>query len=355
MMNSQIECCSYGNNLKMIRVYIVTGISGFLGRFTAKKIIEDSDDTFVVGLSRHAEEIIDSNITESKRVILRNADVSQADGLKCAVRDIIRNICISDEHGLTECCVNIIHCAATTQSSQMIANPEGTYRDIVEGTRNLLDIAKEIIADGMVFLSSMEAYGDIDAGDCRVTEDMCGYIDSNNPRSCYPLAKIEAERLCIEYAKKGVPVKIARLAQVFGKGVSRVDNRVFAQFAKSVINGDDIVLHTDGLSYGNYCEVSDAVNGIMTILKKGIPGEIYNVVNEDNTMTIKEMAELVASDIAGGEINVIFDIPEGNPHGYASKTGLKMSSEKLQNLDWHPIKNLTDMYIDLIDSLKESI
>ena len=176
-------------------------------------------------------------------------------------------------------------------------------------------------------------------------ESELGEVNSFNVRSCYPLGKRMAENICYCYFKEyGVPVKIARLAQTFGHGILPEDNRVFAQFAKSVREGKDIVLHTLGNSMGNYCSIDDAVEGILTILIKGENGEAYNVVNENNSMTIRQMAELVAEKIAGGKIQVIFDIPEGNPYGYASDTGIRLSGKKLEGLGWIAKDDLIEMY-----------
>lgn len=54
------------------------------------------------------------------------------------------------------------------------------------------------------------------------------------------------------FSEYNVPVKIARLAQTFGAVILPGENRVFAQFAKSVIKGKDIILHSKGQSEGNY-------------------------------------------------------------------------------------------------------
>ena len=98
---------------------------------------------------------------------------------------------------------------------------------------------------------------------------------------------------------------------------------------------------------GNYCDIDDAVMGIMTILEKGSDGEAYNVVNEENTMTIRQMAELVADRVAEGEIKVICEISDHISYGYAPDTGLRMSGKKLAELGWKPRKTLYDMYHDI--------
>lgn len=153
----------------------------------------------------------------------------------------------------------------------------------------------------MVYLSSMEVYGIVECpSGCRVAEWEAGNgrVDILYKRSCYPLGKRMAENICYSYFKEyNVPVKIARLAQTFGRGILPSDHRVFAEFARAVQSGTDIILHTEGASMGNYCAIDDVMDGILLILKQGQDGEAYNVVNEENTMTIRQMAELVATKI----------------------------------------------------------
>ena len=76
--------------------------------------------------------------------------------------------------------------------------------------------------------------------------------------------------MCVAFnSEYGVQVKIARLSQTFGAGILPGENRVFAQFARSIIEGKDIVLHTRGLSEGNYCYIRDTIMGLFFILFKG--------------------------------------------------------------------------------------
>ena len=114
----------------------------------------------------------------------------------------------------------------------------------------------------------MEVYGQPEKSE--VTEKDLGYIDLMNPRSSYPESKRFSESLCTAYYNQyGVAVKIARLARTFGGGVSKDDTRVFAQFGRSAMNYEDIILHTTGSSVGNYCDISDAIRGLFTILHEG--------------------------------------------------------------------------------------
>lgn len=240
----------------------------------------------------------------------------------------------------------LIHCASVTKSEEMTAHPVEVTESIVDTTKNILEFARHRRIKSMVYLSSMEVYGKIDCGKERRTQEWeaCrGEVEILNARSCYPMGKRMAESLCYSYYKEyGIPVKIARLAQTFGKEIMDTDNRVYAQFARAAKNGRNIVLHTDGSSMGNYCELDDAVRGILMILEKGKDGEAYNVVNEENTMTIRQMAELVADRVAGGKIRVVCE--RTNENSYAPYTGLRLSGKKLESLGWRPTKTLYDMY-----------
>ena len=334
----------------MIRdVYLITGVSGLIGSSIVKKIIASED--YQMG------KILILGVVRDKKSALDSFSDYNCDFFEIIEADILQ---------LTEC-INalkskelspdyIIHCAAPTKSSYMISNPVETVDSIVNGTRNMLELARKYNSKSMVYLSSMEVYGKIDCdNNNRVQEDELGELSLFEVRSCYPLGKRMAENLCYLYYKEyHVPVKIARLAQVFGKGILPGEKRVFAQFANAVRKKQNIVLHTLGNSTGNYCDIGDAVNAIMLLLNKGSDGEAYNVVNETNTMTIRQMADLVAGEVAEGSISVEYDIPEGNQYGYATDTGLRMSSAKIEALGFRPTKNLREMYIDMIKYMDEN-
>lgn len=236
----------------------------------------------------------------------------------------------------------IFHCAAVTESRRMIMEPDEIKSILVDGTRKILDLAADKKARSVMYLSSMEIYGKTE--ERLLLERDQGEIDETDPRSCYPLGKREAEALCeIYYRDQGVPVKIARLAQTFGAGVSQAHTRVFAQFAKSALKGDNLVLHTSGESMGNYTYSADTISALLCLLLKGKNGEAYNVVGE--SMSIRSMAELVARECSRGRSSVVFDIPAENLFGYAAPTKARLSPEKLMALGWKPRYGVKQMYL----------
>lgn len=238
----------------------------------------------------------------------------------------------------------IIHAAAITTSKTMITNPVETMMISVSGTRMMLELARKNNAS-MVYMSSMEVYGTVDR-EGKVSESELGFIDLANVRSCYPESKRTCECLCKAYAvQHGVHVMSARLAQTFGVGIQPGENRVFAQFARSAIKGESIVLHTWGRSEGNYVYTGDAVRAILMLLTEGTAGESYNISNEENHLTIAEMAALVAKELSGGKSQVVFDIPEdAAAYGYASDTKLYLSTKKINSLGWYATIGLAEAY-----------
>ena len=253
---------------------------------------------------------------------------------------------------LPEACDYLIHLACPTVSGVLASRPVEVISTIVDGTSAVLEAARECDVKSAVYVSSMEAFGQV-CGDELLREEDLGYVDLRSTRSCYPEGKRLAELLVYCYFREyGVPAKVARLAQSFGAGVAPSEGRVFAQFARSAAAGEDIVLHTEGKSVGNYCYLADAVRGLLYVLAKGESGETYTVANDDMTMTIAEMAHLVAEAISGKRSRVVFDIPEGNAFGYAADTELRLDAKRLKDLGWTPRYGMIAAYERMIPSLR---
>ena len=236
----------------------------------------------------------------------------------------------------------------------MVTFPVDTIRASVNGTDKILNLALENNIYGMVYISSMEVYGSVPSQGLT-TEENLGIINLANVRSCYPESKRLCECLCTAYSvQHGLNVKSARLAQTFGAGILPNENRVFAQFARSAMKGEDIVLHTEGKSEGNYVYTRDAIIGILLLLTRGKAGEAYNIVNEQSHVTISQMAKLVSDYFGGGKSKVVFDIPESTlNYGYAPDVKLHLSADKMKCLGWIPEVGIVEAYKRMISYLQE--
>ena len=245
----------------------------------------------------------------------------------------------------------LVHAAAETATRNFVERPVETIASILDGTRNALEFARACGVKSMVYVSSMEVYGAPSAD--PVTEADIGYLDPVRLRSNYPEAKRMAENLCVAYASEhGVPVKIARLAQTFGAGVRAEDNRVYAQFARSILGGRDIVLKTDGSAARCYCAVSDVVVAIAVLLERGENATPYTVANESTFCSVREMAErLIAAHPESGA-RLVFDISEEAARAYPPSSRLKLDSSRLRALGWEPKVGLMEMYDQMMEGMR---
>lgn len=324
------------------RTFLVTGATGLIGSLLVKALLF-CNERHDLGLNVVA---LVRNKQKAEEILGKEDEYPELHYLVCDLE--------KDDIKTDQKIDYIIHAAAITNSKIMVTLPVDTIRASVSGTDKVLNLALENNIHGMVYISSMEVYGSISSSELT-TEENLGFIDLANVRSCYPESKRLCECLCTAYTvQHRLNIKSARLAQTFGAGILPSENRVFAQFAKSAMRGEDIVLHTEGKSEGNYVYTRDAIIGILLLLTNGEAGEAYNIVNEQSHLTIAQMAKLVSEYFGEGKSKVIFDIPENAlNYGYAPDVKLHLSAEKMKCLGWIPEVGMVESYERMISYMKE--
>lgn len=320
------------------KVVFVTGATGLIGSQFIKSIVcyNKVNDTNikVIAFARSEE--------KAKSVL------GDLENVEILVGDINNKISYSGNVDY------IIHGASATSSKFFVEHPVETIFTAIDGTKNILEFAKEKNVESFVYLSSLEVYGTPDGSKEKIGENDYGYIDPLSIRSSYSEGKRMVECLCCSYASEyGVPVKIARLSQTFGAGVDYNDGRVFAEFARCSIEKRDIVLHTQGNTVRTYCYTTDAISAIAYIAVYGEVGSAYNVTNPDTACSIKEMAQLVCDIFPEADIKVAIDIPEDvNSFGYNPEMIIKLDSSRLECLGWKAQVGIEEMFKRLIESMR---
>lgn len=243
----------------------------------------------------------------------------------------------------------IIHAASGAAPTEFSQHPVEVMKANLWGVANLMDYGLKHQLRRILYVSSGEVYGE---GDGRVfTEEYSGYVDNTSPRSCYPSSKRAAETLCSSYAAEyGVDIVIARPCHTYGPNFTENDNRVYAQFIRNVLQGEDIVMKSKGEQFRSWCYVVDCCSAILFILLKGINGQAYNIANESSNITIRELAEIVAV-IAGRK--VVISLPNDYEKlGYNVVTKSVFSTNKLEELGWKPKVNMYEGMQRTINVLK---
>lgn len=243
----------------------------------------------------------------------------------------------------------IIHGASQTASRAFVEQPVETIRTAVNGTQNMLELAREKQVEGIVYLSSMEVYGHPQKGKKKKETDI-GAFSPMNTRNCYPLSKIICESMCNAYAiEHGTPIKIVRLTQTFGPGVKKEDQRIFGEFAKCVLQNQNIVLKTKGETERSYLYTIDAATAITQILLCGESGEAYSAANRDTYCSIAQMADLVAEI---GCVSVQYELQNVEKLGYSSTLHMDLDTSQLEALGWKPTVNLREMYCRMLQAMQ---
>lgn len=315
----------------MSKTVMVTGATGLIGQALVRRLL--SLDCLVVAVVR--------NIEKAKTLFGKDRKISY----------IISDVTELDvkEHDVNY----IVHAASNTSSKAFINDPVGVINTSIEGTRRTLEIARLSNVKGYVYLSSMEVYG-TPTTDEKIDEQHGSNLNTMAPRSAYPESKRMCENLCAAYASQyGVPAKVARLSQTFGPGVQYNDGRVFAEFARCVIENRNIILRTKGETKRSYLYTEDAVDAILTILLNGTIGEAYNVTNEETYCSIYEMAQMVANQCAAEKIKVVIKEEDISKYGYAPTLHMNLDTKKIRNCGWNPKYSFDDMIRNMITYMSE--
>lgn len=229
----------------------------------------------------------------------------------------------------------IIHAASNASPNFFKEKPVEVMKANLQGMVNLMEYGLLHNMKRMLYVSSGEIYGEGNGQTFKETDS--GYVDCATARACYPSSKRAAETLAISYAEEyGADVVIARPCHTYGPHFTESDNRVYAQFIRNVLRGENIVLKSRGEQFRSWVYVVDCVSALLYILLKGESRQAYNIADEASNITIRQLAELTAK-IA--KQHVTFDINEqgGNTTPIRKAT---FSTEKLQSLGWTPHRGI---------------
>lgn len=193
----------------------------------------------------------------------------------------------------------IIHGASIASPTFYRRHPLETIDVNVTGTRHMLELARKSSARGMLFLSTSEIYGDPDPAFIPTPEDYRGNVSCTGPRACYDESKRMGETLCMTYHRLyGTPVKIIRPFNVYGPGQRLDDRRIIPDLIKAACYREPLTLYSDGRASRSFCYASDAVAAMLLILLSDAQGEAFNVGNDEEEISIRELARLMR-EIAG--------------------------------------------------------
>ena len=252
---------------------LITGGAGFIGSHLVDRLIandfsitvvDNFDPFYDVGIKR-------ANIApllDNPRFRLISADIRNLAELRAAV---------SGEFDV------IVHLAAKAGVRPSLHDPQGYQTNNVNGTQNMLDLARDLGVKQFIFASSSSVYG--------VNTNVPWSEDDHvlRPISPYASTKVSGELLGHVYSYLyGIRFVALRFFTVYGPR-QRPDLAIH-KFSRLMLECKRVPLFGDGSSRRDYTFVADIVSGIMAAMN--YTRSMYEVINLGNNRTVS-LSEMI--------------------------------------------------------------
>jgi UDP-glucuronate decarboxylase len=223
-----------------------------------------------------------------------------------------------------------------------------TIRTAVEGTLNMLEVAREAKAR-ILIASTSEVYGDPTIH--PQVESYWGNVNPIGPRACYDEGKRCAETLAVSYARQyDVQVRIARIFNTYGPRMHENDGRVVSNFAVQALRGAPLTIYGEGQQTRSFCYVSDLVEGLVRLMASPHGADPVNLGNPRET-TVLELAELIRKISRSGSEVVRAPLPTDDPA--RRRPDISRAQQLLDN--WTPRVTLEEGLAATIDDFKKRL
>jgi dTDP-glucose 4,6-dehydratase len=221
-------------------------------------------------------------------------------------------------------CDAVVNFAAETHVDRSIQASGVFVRTDIEGTRVLLDAARDAGLGRFVQVSTDEVYGHVERPRrSRESDQLC-------PRSPYAASKAGADLMVLAYhATFDVPTLITRGSNTYGP--YQYPEKLVPLCITNALTNVPIPMYGDGMQIRDWLHVDDHVRGIETVLLKGRAGGVYNVgtgVERPNRDVIETIITLTGAERS--LVRSISDRP-GHDRRYA------LATEELRTLGWEPV------------------
>lgn len=310
------------------KTVMITGASGMIGSYFLYTLIE-LNETF--GANIDVIPVV-RNINKLSEFVLNNKLVNPI------VQDVTKPIMYENDVEY------IIHTASPASPELMKNHPIETNFSNTIGTANMLIFAQEHNAEKFLFTSSREVYGQPISNKKYFKEDEIGIVNPLFPRNSYSESKKAAENMCVGFKEEyGLDTKIVRLGHTFGPGMNINHGMVHVEFLKRFLQDKNIILKSDGSSRRTYTYISDSISAMFKVILES-KDVVYNVSNDDNETSVKELAEIFVNLDSTNNLQLIYDIDnEEKGFHYDSFKFCILSSEKIiKELNWKPKYSLVD-------------
>ena len=288
---------------------VVTGGAGFIGSAFVRYSLRTYPDLHVVTFDKltyagNLENLAD--VDESRHTFIQG-DIADYDAI----------------HAAMDGCDAIVNFAADTHVDRSILGATDFISTNVTGVYNILEAAKALSTERVLLVSTDEIYGSIVDG---------SFVESDpqEPKNPYSASKAGGELIALAHHNTfGTPVMITRGSNTYGP--YQYPEKIMPLFITNLADDEKVPLYSGGEhNVRDWLYVDDHASGIDTALRKGSPGEVYNVAGDnerENIVLTNRILELCGKDESS--IQLVKDRP-GHDFRYS------IDASKLHALGWKP-------------------
>lgn len=265
------------------RRIFVTGGTGFLGRSLLDYLREGAD--------RHGADVRVTVLSRSpERFLHAHPQYAGLPWLDFVAGDL-SSLPAIDALAYTD----LIHGAADTHSG---VDALAWLEQLITGTRNVLETARQAGVERLLFISSGAAYGPQPHDVTTLREDHPFAPSPMDVRALYGHGKRMAEHLCAQYAASGGPeCVVARCFAIVSPHVPLDGPYAMGNFLRDALTGQGIRIAGSGRTIRSYIDGRDMAHWMLTLMRWGLSGEAYNV-GSDQPVSMLELATAIR-DVVG--------------------------------------------------------
>ncbi|HAM73269.1 MAG TPA: dTDP-glucose 4,6-dehydratase [Verrucomicrobiales bacterium] len=305
---------------------LVTGGAGFIGSNLIRRLLPQPAISRLVNLdcltyAGHSENLAD--VAGDPRYAFEKVDLRD----KQAVVDVVR------AHSIT----HVLHLAAESHVDRSITGPGDFIHTNIVGTFHLLEACRDAWAGqpgGRRFhhVSTDEVFGSL--GPTGHFTELTPYA----PNSPYSASKASSDLLVRAYHHTyGLPVVITNCSNNYGP--YQFPEKLIPVVIQSLLARRPIPVYGDGMNVRDWLFVTDHVDALWEVLRRGVDGETYCIGGNNewpNLRIVERMCDLVDEfrpELGGGSRRLITFVKDrpGHDRRYAID-----ASKITSTLGWSP-------------------
>jgi dTDP-glucose 4,6-dehydratase len=295
----------------MSETLLVTGGCGFIGSCFVLQQMEAYPDIHLVNLDALTYAGNPDNVkavADDPRYTFVKADVADRPAVEA----------VFAQYHPTQ----VVHFAAESHVDRSIDGPDVFVRTNVLGTQVLLDVARRqwqadhcMDSARFLYISTDEVYGDLPLESTeKFTED-----SPLHPNSPYSVSKAAGDLMAQAYHRTyGMPTLVTRSSNNYGP--RQYPEKLIPLTIKKALADEPIPIYGDGLNVRDWLYVEDNCRAIDLVLRKGAPGDVFNV-GGGNEMSNIDLVHLLLHLLAeqtgkpeGTYTNLITFVPDRPGH-----------------------------------------